>query len=63
MQKCLTYIVIHRGINSWPSIQTIDSSVFGSGKTNALLNVINHQQDTDLIYLHAKDRMKQDTSC
>ena len=25
------------------------------GKTNALLNVINHQQDIDKIYLYAKD--------
>ena len=27
----------------------------GSGKTNALLNLINNQQDTDKIYLYAKD--------
>ena len=26
----------------------------GSGKINALLNLINHQQDIDKIYLHAK---------
>ena len=25
---------------------------FGSGKTNVLLNVINHQPDIDVIYLH-----------
>ena len=25
----------------------------GSGKTNALLNLINNQSDTDKIYLHA----------
>ena len=27
----------------------------GSGKTNALLNLINNQPDTDKIYLYAKD--------
>ena len=27
----------------------------GSGKTNALLNLINNQPDIDKIYLHAKD--------
>ena len=27
----------------------------GSGKTNALLNLINEQDDTDKIYLYAKD--------
>ena len=27
----------------------------GSGKTNALLNLINHEPDTDKIYLYAKD--------
>ena len=28
----------------------------GSGKTNALLNLINNQRDIDKIYLYAKDR-------
>ena len=27
----------------------------GSGKTNALLNLINNQPDTDKMYLYAKD--------
>ena len=27
----------------------------GSGKTNALLNLINHQPDSNKIYLYAKD--------
>ena len=27
----------------------------GSGKTNALLNLINHEQDIDKIYFYAKD--------
>ena len=30
----------------------------GTGKTNALLNLINNQQDNDKIYLYAKDLMK-----
>ena len=30
----------------------------GSGKTNALLNLINNQPDIDKIYLHAKDSYK-----
>ena len=28
---------------------------FGSGQTNALLNLINNQSDIDKIYLYAKD--------
>ena len=28
---------------------------YGSGKTNALLNLINHEPDIDKIYLYAKD--------
>ena len=31
----------------------------GSGKTNALLNLINNQLDIDKIYLHAKDPYKK----
>ena len=27
----------------------------GSGKTNALLNLVNHEQDIDKNYLYAKD--------
>ena len=27
----------------------------GSGKTNSLLNLVNHQPDIDKIYLYAKD--------
>ena len=30
----------------------------GSGKTNVLLNLINEQDDTDKIYLYAKDLSK-----
>ena len=32
--------------------------VSGSGKTNALLNLINHEPDVDKIYLYAKDPYK-----
>ena len=28
---------------------------YGSGKTNSLFNLINHQPDIDKIYLYAKD--------
>ena len=31
---------------------------FGSGKTNSLLNLVNHQPDIDSIYLYAKDPYK-----
>ena len=30
----------------------------GSGKTNALLNLTNHEPDINKIYLYAKDRAK-----
>ena len=33
--------------------------VSGSGKTNALLNLINHQPDNDKIFLHVKDSYKR----
>ena len=31
----------------------------GSGKTNSLFNIINHQPDIDKIYLYTKDLLKQ----
>ena len=31
----------------------------GSGKTNALFNLISHQPDIDKIYLYAKNPKKQ----
>ena len=34
----------------------------GSGKTNALLNLISNQPDIDKIYLYAKDPMKLNTN-
>ena len=36
---------------SWSLIQNTNN---GSGNTNALINLINHQPDTDKIYLYAK---------
>ena len=44
----------------WPHIadqpyRIIIVGVSGSGKTNALLNLINNQPDIDKIYLYAKD--------
>ena len=45
---------------NWPEIPdhlyvilTVGGS--GSGKTNALINLINHEPDIDKIYLYAKD--------
>ena len=44
----------------WPHIsdhpyRILIVGVSGSGKTNALLNLINNQPDTDKMYLYAKD--------
>ena len=44
----------------WPYIldhpyRILISGVSGSGKTNALLHLINEQKDIDKIYLYAKD--------
>ena len=35
----------------------------GSGKTNALLNLIGHKADLDKICLYAKDPLKQNINC
>ena len=45
---------------NWPYIPNYPFRILiisgsGSGKTNALLNLINQQNDIDNIYLHAKD--------
>ena len=45
---------------SWPEIPDHPYRILmvggsGSGKTNALLNIINHEPDFDKIYLYAKD--------
>ena len=42
-------------VYSWSSVQNIIIGGSGSGKTNALLNLIHNQQDIDKIYLHVKD--------
>ena len=46
---------------NWPYIFDHPYSIliiggFGSEKTNAWLNLINHQPDIDKIYLYAKDQ-------
>ena len=41
--------------NFWPSIQNNKVGGSGFGKANALLNLINHEPDTDKTYLYAKD--------
>ena len=45
---------------NWPEIldhpyRILTVGRSGSGKTNALLNLINNEPDTDKIYLYAKD--------
>ena len=45
---------------NWPQIPDHPYKILiigssGSGKTNSLLNLINHQLDIDKIYLYAKD--------
>ena len=42
-------------IYSRSSIRRLIIGESGSGKTNALLNLINHQPDIDKIYLYVKD--------
>ena len=48
---------------NWPQIPDYSHRIFiagasGSGKTNALLNLISHQLDIDITYLYAKDLCK-----
>ena len=45
---------------NWPQIRDYSCKKIiiegsGSGKTNSLFNLINHQQNIDEIYLYAKD--------
>ena len=42
-------------INLWLFIQSINSWSSSSGKTNTLLNLINHEPDIDKIHLYAED--------
>ena len=54
-------------IPKWPNIPDNSYRILiiggsGSGKTNVLLNLINHQQDIDKIYLYAKDSYKANIS-
>ena len=46
--------------SNWPEIfnhpyKILIIGASGSGKTNSLFNLINHQRDIDKIYLYAKD--------
>ena len=41
----------------------IDNWRSGSGKTNALINLINHEPDIDKIYYMLKIHMKQNINC
>ena len=52
---------------NWPCIpdhpyRILNIEDSGTGKTNALLNLISNQQDIDKIYLYAKDLMKINTN-
>ena len=42
-------------IHPWSSLQNINNRGSVSGKTNALINLINKQNDVDKIYLYARD--------
>ena len=58
---------IKRHNSKWPEIPDHPYSISiagdaGSGKTNTLLNLINHKTDIDKIYLYAKDHMNQNIS-
>ena len=50
---------------NWPEIPDHSYSILtvggsGSGKTNAILNLINHELDIDKIYLYEKDMHRTD---
>ena len=52
--------IIIKHNSKWPYIRDYPYRILiiggsGSGKTNALLNLINNQSDIDKIYLYAKD--------
>ena len=53
---------------NWPEIpdhpyQILITGGSRSGKTNALLNLINHEPDIDKIYYMLKIHMKQNINC
>ena len=41
--------------SNWPQIGILIIGCSGSGKTNSLFNIINHQTNIDKTYLYAKD--------
>ena len=52
---------------TWPDISDHPYRILiiggsGSGKTNALLNLINNQPDIDKIFLYAKDPYEDNTN-
>ena len=58
MQKMIKNIKVHH--SNWPQIpdhlyRILISGGSGSGKTNLLLNLVNHQPGIDKVYLYAKD--------
>ena len=44
--------------NTWSSVQNINNRGSGSGKTNSLLQLMNHQPNIDKIYWYTKDPYK-----
>ena len=53
---------------NWPDIpdhlyRILITGSSGSRKTNALLNMINHEPDIDKIYLYTKDPPKHNINC
>ena len=58
--NCITKEDVKEHNPIWPEILDHPYTILivggsGSGKTNSLLNLINHKPDVDKIYLHAKD--------
>ena len=48
-------VILKINVDSWQSISSFNIRGSGSGKTKALLKLINHEPDIGKIYLYAKD--------
>ena len=48
-------VILKINVDSWQSISSVNIRGSGSGKTKALLKLINYEPDIDKIYLYAKD--------